>query len=145
MIVICDLICKFFYIGKFPYFPGTVASFIGLIVWIFIPHNITFRVFIILLTWIIGHYAVSFALKDSNDSDPPSIVIDEIIGIWISCIFIYDNFFLFFLAFFIFRFLDILKPSFIYSVQQLKGSWGIIMDDVLAGILTSICIIFMQL
>jgi phosphatidylglycerophosphatase A len=39
------------------------------------------------------------------------------------------------MAFILFRIFDIFKPSFIYRVQNLPGGWGIMMDDVLAGII----------
>ena len=44
------------------------------------------------------------------------------------------NFILYAFAFILFRILDIFKPSFIYSVQKLPHGWGIILDDVFAGI-----------
>ena len=40
---------------------------------------------------------------------------------------------LYLLAFFLFRFFDIFKPSFIYRIQNLPGGWGIMLDDMLAG------------
>ena len=43
---------------------------------------------------------------------------------------------LYLIAFILFRFFDILKPSFIYQVQNLPGGWGIMLDDVLAGLFT---------
>ena len=46
------------------------------------------------------------------------------------------NLILYLLAFFIFRILDIFKPSFIYEIQKLPYGWGIMLDDVIAGIFT---------
>ena len=119
-------------------------AFIGLILWMLIPSNIYIRILIIICTWVIGHYSISAIIKNSKEIDPPSIVIDEVIGIWISCLFIHDNMMLLCIAFMVFRYFDIMKPSFIYHTQNLKGSWGIMIDDVLAGTLTSILIIFLQ-
>ena len=144
MVFTSNLISKFFFIGNSPYMPGTIASFIGLILWMLIPYNIYIRILIIICTWIIGHYSILAIIKIFKEVDPPSIVIDEVIGIWISCLFINDNMMLFCIAFMVFRYFDIMKPSFIYHAQNLKGSWGIMIDDVLAGTLTSILIIFLQ-
>ena len=92
--------------------PGTkIASFIGLVLWILIPYNLYLRISIIICTWIIGHYSILAIIKNSEEVDPPSIVIDEVIGIWISCLFIHDNMVLSFLAFILFRYFDIMKPS----------------------------------
>ena len=135
------LIGKFFFLGESKYMPGTIASFVGGLLWMVVPENFYLRIFIIICTWIIGHYAINNILKDSHESDPPSIVIDEVIGIWISCIFINDNLVMFLMAFILFRFFDIIKPSFIYHSQKINGAWGIILDDVLAGLLTSIILL----
>ena len=46
------------------------------------------------------------------------------------------NIVLYVIAFLLFRLFDILKPSFIYQVQDFPGGWGIMLDDVIAGIFT---------
>lgn len=130
------LISTFFYLGKLPKAPGTWGSLGALLVWSFIPESLFFRFILLSLTLIIGFIACENTLKESDDPDPSFIVIDEVVGLWITLLFVPKTIFLFTLGFLLFRLFDILKPSFIYSVQFLKGSWGILLDDILAGVLS---------
>jgi phosphatidylglycerophosphatase A len=72
--------------------------------------------------------------------DPPEVVIDEVLGIWISLLFHPFSVIKAVLAFFIFRILDILKPFPAGRAQGLKGGLGVMMDDVVAGIYTNLII-----
>jgi phosphatidylglycerophosphatase A len=72
--------------------------------------------------------------------DPSKIVIDEVVGMWISLWYIPSGWEYFVLAFVLFRLFDIYKPFFIKKVELLKGGWGVMMDDVLAGIYTNVVI-----
>ena len=130
------LISTFFYLGKLPKAPGTWGSLGALLVWSFIPESLFFRFILLSLTLIIGFIACEKTLKESDDPDPSFIVIDEVVGLWITLLFVPKTIFLFILGFLLFRLFDILKPSFIYSVQSLKGSWGVMLDDILAGVLS---------
>ena len=71
-----------------------------------------------------------------DDHDPSEVVIDEAVGMGISLFMLPHNFGLYLLAFVLFRIFDIFKPSFIYQIQELPGGWGIMLDDVLAGLFT---------
>ena len=71
-----------------------------------------------------------------NDHDPSEVVIDEAVGMWIALFMLPQSIAIYSMAFIFFRIFDIFKPSFIYRVQNLPGGWGIMMDDVLAGIIT---------
>ncbi len=130
------LISTFFYLGKLPKAPGTWGSLGALLVWSFIPESLFFRFILLSLTLIIGFIACENTLKESDCPDPSFIVIDEVVGLWITLLFVPKTIFLFTLGFLLFRLFDILKPSFIYSVQFLKGSWGVMLDDILAGVLS---------
>lgn len=130
------LISTFLYLGKLPKAPGTWGSLGALLVWSFIPESLFFRFILLSLTLIIGFIACENTLKESDDPDPSFIVIDEVVGLWITLLFVPKTIFLFILGFLLFRLFDILKPSFIYSVQFLKGSWGVMLDDILAGVLS---------
>ncbi len=124
------------FVGKLPTFPGTWASLVTLCLWIFIPVNIFIQLTIILILIIIGFYASDVTSKLLNKKDPSEIVIDEVIGMSIALFMVPPNLYLYILAFILFRLFDILKPSFIFHVQNFKGGWGIILDDILAGLFT---------
>lgn len=131
-----NLISTFFYLGGLPKAPGTWGSLGALLIWSLIPETIFFRVVLLSITLILGFIACENTLKESDDPDPSYIVIDEVVGLWITLLFVPKTIFLFILGFLLFRLFDIFKPSFIYSVQFLKGSWGVMLDDILAGILS---------
>jgi len=130
-----NLISTFFYLGRLPIAPGTWGSLGALVVWSLIPESIVIRVGFLLIALIVGFIASENTLKQSDDPDPSYIVIDEVVGLWIALLFVPKTIFLFSLGFVLFRLFDILKPSFIYSIQFLKGSWGVMLDDMLAGLL----------
>ena len=129
-------ISSFFLIGNFPLAPGTFASFVALFIWWLIPTNFVINIFIIVLLTLIGIYSSYKTELYLNKKDPSLIVIDEVIGMFISLLCVPNEFNLYLIAFIIFRFLDIYKPSYINTIQKYPYGFGVIGDDVLAGILT---------
>jgi len=130
-----NLISTFFYLGKLPKAPGTWGSLGALFVWSLIPESLLFRFTLLVIILIIGFIACEFSLQQIDDPDPSYIVIDEVVGLWIALLFVPKTIFFSLLGFVLFRLFDILKPSFIYSVQFLKGSLGVMLDDIFAGFL----------
>ena len=130
-----NLISTFFYLGKLPKAPGTWGSIGALFVWSLIPESLLFRFTLLVITLIIGFIACEFSLQQIDDPDPSYIVIDEVVGLWIALLFVPKTIFFFLLGFVLFRLFDVLKPSFIYSVQFFKGSLGVMLDDIFSGLL----------
>ena len=131
-----NLTATVFNIGKLPIAPGTWSSILSLVIWFFIPLSYIVQISIIILLLIIGKICSQKYSKKINKKDPSEIVIDEVVGMCISVYMLPHNLFLFFIAFLLFRFFDIFKPSIIYHVQRLPNGWGIMLDDVLAGFFT---------
>ena len=130
-------ISTFFYIGNVKVAPGTIASFFTILFWWFLmPLSFAPRLFFLVFLLIIAILTIEYSLKFFDEEDPQSIVIDEFIGMSIPMLFIVSNITLAVVAFIIFRFLDIFKPSIIYYSQRYKRSMGILLDDILSGILT---------
>ena len=135
------LIITFFYIGKIRYAPGTFSSLATLLIWIlFIPEDYFIRISITFLLTIIGFIFIKLSLPNFQEEDPQSIVIDEVVGMSVALIFI-NNLSIMIIAFLLFRMLDILKPSIIYYSQHFPGAYGILLDDILAGTITSMLLI----
>jgi len=130
----CPLLCStFFYVGKFKYAPGTMASLLTLIIWAVIgPEDLLLRSVIMLLLILIGFISTKTSLQFFKEKDPQAIVIDEVIGMSIPLLLITDIVGML-LAFILFRILDILKPSIIYYSQNYKDEYGILLDDIIAG------------
>jgi phosphatidylglycerophosphatase A len=121
--------------------PGTFSSLVTLLIWIlFIPGDYFIRISITFLLTIIGFIFIKLSLPNFKENDPQSIVIDEVIGMSVALIFINDLSIMI-IAFLLFRMLDILKPSIIYYSQYLPGAYGILLDDILAGAITSMLLI----
>ena len=134
------LVSTFFLIGKIPIAPGSFASLVCLLIWFFLPVSVLIQLIVISGIFIIGVLSSNKMVIEMNNSDPSEVVIDEIAGMSIALFLLPHSILLYFIAFILFRIFDIFKPSFIYKVQSLPGGWGIMMDDVLAGIMTwAIC------
>ena len=122
-------------IGLIPIAPGTFASLFGLLLFIFIPleSNSFFHLIIIFLLLILGVWS-SNNLSTPEDLDPSRVVIDEIVGIWISCLFLPKNSIWIIFAFVLFRFFDIYKPMPIdYFEKKYQNTFGVIFDDIIAA------------
>ena len=136
-------------IGSFRFAPGTVTSLVTTIFLYSLFHIINLSTVIILLILLIvfmySFYAVSEYIKYNENKDPKEVVIDEFIGQSIP-IYLYEishgilkdprEAALFYLYIFIlFRFFDIKKPFPInFFDKQFKNSFGVIIDDVVAGL-----------
>ena len=84
-------------------------------------------------------------MEEVYGKDPSYALIDEAAGMTISIIFIDKTLLLWVIAFFTFRFLDIVKPYPINISQKLKSGWGIMADDVIAGIYTCIIVKILEI
>jgi len=70
--------------------------------------------------------------------DPSRVVIDEVIGYLVTMAALPASWFTVISGFFIFRFFDVLKPYPVYQSQQISQGWGVLIDDVLAGIYSNL-------
>lgn len=133
-------IIKFFatgcYVGLMPVAPGTwgtavgVALFWGIRNLPIVAYVATTITFIILAVWIADRAQAIF-----NDSDPKPVVIDEIAGLLVTMAFHSPTLWSIVAGFVLFRLFDIIKPPPIRWIERhLSGGWGIVLDDVAAGI-----------
>ncbi len=127
-----ELVLTFFFIGCLTPFPGTLASFVTLIIYFIIP--VYWHLYIFLLLLILGFVSCYLYSKSFDEKDPSFIVIDEAIGMSLSLLFLPKNFFVYGLAFLLFRYFDIIKPSIINHSQNIDYGIGVIMDDLMAGL-----------
>ena len=134
---------KFFltvgYSGLSPKASGTVGSFVSLILALVLLKFIsitTLFLLSILITVISIKYINQYELEQ-NQHDSKEIVIDELVGMWITLSIANctsTNYTIAFVSFVCFRLFDIYKPSIIGFVdQKVQGGWGVMGDDMLAG------------
>jgi len=86
---------------------------------------------------VIGIIASAKVEKAIGD-DPSIVVIDEVVGQWISLLFLPVSVWSIVSAFFLFRIYDIFKPSPAREAESMKNGWGIMMDDVVAGVYANV-------
>jgi len=72
--------------------------------------------------------------KQTGKKDDQRIVIDEFVGMLITFYFVKPNFAYLIIGFILFRLYDIYKPYPIKKIQNLPSGWGIMLDDILAGV-----------
>ena len=124
--------------GYSPVASGTVGSAVGAAIY-FIPGFESLACIgpFILIVFIFGIKAAAI-MEQWYGHDPSEVTIDEVVGMWISLFLLPKNIFVVFMAFFLFRFLDIVKPYPAHKFDALHGGFGIMMDDVVAGIYANI-------
>jgi phosphatidylglycerophosphatase A len=142
-----ELLFTGLYSGYFPFASGTAGTIVGVALYILlyiITDNYLWQAnFILVLIVIYPSFALGSAGADFFDKkDPSEVVLDEIIGFWISILFFSYNWYIIIAAFFIFRFFDILKPYPCNELEKLEGGYGIMLDDYMAGIYTNLVILF---
>ena len=145
------LIVTFFYIGYVKIAPGSIASLVTtLIFYFFAKHLISYLfIIIILITSILAFFAVSIYTYELLEKDRSEIVIDEVIGQSIALLplllFEQTNppqLFMCIISLLFFRFFDIVKPYPINKFDRMNNTFGVIFDDVLAGIFSALLLIF---
>lgn len=131
-----------FFAGYSPVAPGTVGSLVGILAYFFLRDvSYTAYAVILILTLIAGVFIAGEAEKIYKTKDSSHIVIDEIAGVFFTFLFLPAGVSLLIAGFAAFRFFDILKPFPIRLIdEKLRGGWGIMLDDVLAGVYAGILI-----
>lgn len=138
------LFSTFFKVGFFPLMPGTIGSFIALIIYLLLPDNI-FTEYVIyslpalLLLSLISVYFISEAEKKLGH-DSGKIIIDEVCGYFFAVILLPKKLLVIILSIILFRIFDILKPEPVNVLQKLPRGWGVMADDIMAGIYANVSI-----
>ena len=140
-----DILASLGGIGLIPFAPGTFGSIFAWIAFILISHFVNMLVLTIVII-ILSIWICEKVSKDLFEKDHKSIVIDELAGMWVALLpVIYfassqnERIAYAILALVFFRFFDILKPFPVsYFDQKYKNGFGIVFDDIIAGILATV-------
>ena len=149
-----------FGVGRVKFAPGTITSLITTLLLFYAFHvtNLSnqFILIILVLIFLYSFFAVAEYIKNNQDKDPKEIVIDEVIGQSIP-IYLYEishdaaknpeELILFYIYIFIlFRYFDIKKPFPVsYFDEKFKNSFGVILDDVVAGLYVVLTLIIFMI
>jgi len=156
------LFVTMFGLGKIKYIPGTFGSLVTAIILYFFFHQLNISSNVILISLIIifiySFYAISNHIKDNKNKDPSEIIIDEFLGQSIP-IYLYEishgttkennDAIIYYIIFFVlFRYFDIIKPFPVsFFDKNFKNSFGVIMDDICAGlyvVLSLVCFMLIK-
>jgi phosphatidylglycerophosphatase A len=119
---------------------GTIAAAVTCgIIWLLWAMGVSPHLFLAgcLVVTLIGVY-VGNQVEPYWGKDSSRVVIDEVAGMWIAVLFIPPSLPLLIAGFILFRFFDIVKPLYIRRMENFKGGWGVMLDDVLAGVYANI-------
>jgi phosphatidylglycerophosphatase A len=121
--------------GLAPFAPGTMGTLVGVVICLLcLPLPWPMRLLIVIALLALSIYVAGQAEKIYQKKDDQRIVIDEIIGLQITMLPVVINVLNLCAGFVLFRIFDILKPFPIGNLQKLPGGWGVVIDDVAAGI-----------
>jgi phosphatidylglycerophosphatase A len=129
-----------FGVGYSPVAPGTLGTLLAIPIYYFLSnivspiYEVTLIGFFFLSVWISENAETFFGKKDDQ-----KIVIDEMMGFLITMLWVPKTILFITIGFFLFRFFDILKPFPIRHLEKrFKGGFGIVLDDVAAGVYANI-------
>lgn len=140
-----------FGMGFSPIAPGTVGALLATILWwggyLLIGGGVllfALTVAVTLLFTLLGVASTTYVQKEWG-KDPSRVVVDEMVGVWIPLLAVswsntpyYWMYML--LALLLFRLFDIFKPCGIRHLESIEGAWGVMLDDILAGVYSLIII-----
>jgi phosphatidylglycerophosphatase A len=143
----------FFGIGHLKPGPGTWGSVAAAAIWYFgleAAHLTGWTVLVLTLagaaavTWV-GIPAATVVERESGGTDPGFVVIDEVAGQWIALAVARVDVEHALLALLLFRVFDITKPWPARQLERLRGGWGIMLDDVAAGVYALLVMLVVQI
>jgi len=139
--MIQELIATGFYVGRFKYAPGTLGSLIALP----LIHIFAVKWWVVLIVgailYLVGVWASNYMIDLTREDDPEQVVIDEVLGYFVSYLFIAPTLLSLLVGFITFRVLDIYKPYPIPFFERLPEGHGVMADDLVAGLINA-CILF---
>jgi len=136
------------FIGYIPPAPGTYASILGfLLVYCAYPvfGYISFTAGFLFAICFILFSILCIHLFTYEGRDPSYIVIDELAGCFVTMVGHRATVFNLLVGFLLFRFFDIIKPPPIRTIERLGGAYGIVGDDILAGIFANLGLVVVKI
>ncbi|MBI3314389.1 MAG: phosphatidylglycerophosphatase A [Candidatus Omnitrophica bacterium] len=132
------ILATFFGIGYFPLVPGTAATAAGMALALCLQGHSWAYAVVVLALFVLGVPVCGRVEKALKQKDPGIVVLDELVGVLIALAGLPMTWPVAISVFFLFRAFDMFK---IYPINRLEtrpGGWGIMLDDVMAGIYTNI-------
>ena len=121
--------------GHVPIAPGTAGSVVGVALWLLVrgSESPALEMIVIAAVLAVGVWSATVTEQHYGREDPGVVVIDEVAGMLITCLWLPLGTAGLVAAFFAFRLFDIVKPYPASTAERLPQGWGIMADDVVAG------------
>ena len=146
-------LCTAFGAGFWPWGPGTMGALMGVFLW-WLASLVLPQFMLMILTAIACVVVTLLSIPSINrmekewGPDPSRVVIDEVVGMWISLVPVlahreswsqpyFTPWYWILAAFVLFRFFDIVKPTPIHQMEKFPGGVGVMMDDIMAGLFSA--------
>ena len=122
--------------GYAPIAPGTAGSAVAAVGYYFLCASLGRAEWMLVLgaAFFVAVYTAGALSREWGDGDPGRVVIDELAGYLVTVAFLPHGMWTAIAGFFVFRFFDIAKPTPIRRLERLPGGWGIVADDIAAGL-----------
>jgi phosphatidylglycerophosphatase A len=121
--------------GYAPVAPGTAGSAVGLLLfWPLAGLGVAWQIGAALVLFVVGALAAGRVAKEVGQKDPGLVVVDEVVGMWVTLTGVPAGPIAAALGFVFFRAADVVKPWPARDLERLPGGWGIMADDVAAGV-----------
>jgi len=126
-------------VGKIPFAPGTWGTVVGVALWWLFQPPLVLGLVLIVATFLVSIPLINLYEKQSGAHDPKEVIIDEVIGVWVTLLMVPLTPMNILVGFLLFRFFDILKPFPIsWLDREVGGGFGTLCDDVAAGLLARV-------
>ena len=132
---------SFFYTGFLPFAPASAASLLWLALYLFLPGGHWMAHPYSMIITVPHSIYLSCEMEKRYGKDAHCIVIDEFVGMQVSLLALTPNLVTGIIGFVLFRIFDILKPFPVGASQRIRGGFGVVADDILAGIYTRILLL----
>jgi len=127
-----------FGVGYLPAAPGTWATAVGVVIAYFLGNDLPVFSILLLVLLILGIITTGIIEKEMKQKDPGCLVIDEVVGVMIALWGLPMIWPVMICGFFLFRAFDMFKIYPINKLEAQPGGWGIMLDDCMAGVYTTI-------
>jgi phosphatidylglycerophosphatase A len=129
-----------FGVGYIPFAPGTFGSAAGLLVWWLLPASPAAQSIAIVALFVAGSWSGGVAEHHFGGTDPPYVVIDEVMGMLITLFLNPVGGWGAFAAFLLFRAADVVKPFPSNRLERIPGGVGVMADDAMAAVYANLAL-----
>lgn len=138
-----ELLATGFYVGRFRYAPGTFGTLLGVPLVYLLVHKWWLTLLFGILLYLLAVWSANYLVELTGEKDPEEVVIDEVVGYFVSFLFVELTLKALIVGFITFRIIDIIKPYPIKLFERLPGGHGVVADDLVAGLINALLLYFL--